>query len=517
MGDAAANLVWRGAMFFLAVFYTDTFGLDAMAVGALMLIVRMSDGVTDIIMGMIADRTQTRWGKFRPWVLFSAPILGVFMVLTYTTPDLSPTMKLVYAYVTYIGLTLAYTMNNVPYSALMGVMTPSNVERTKLSGWRFAGAFLGGFIISVGTPVLLSLFGNGDDKAGYQSTMYVFAGLLVFLLLITFLSTRERVTPPPQQKTEGKTDWLNFSKNMLLASIPLISMTLFFYFRNWQSGLFFLAVIIVTIIVIRRLINTPRDALSDAQLDIVDLLTNIPWVILLGIGFLFMMFTGIKSAATAYYFFHFLDDNMTLASTFSWAPEWLANINAQNALLSAYLGGTMVISVFGALATGFLIRFIGKRELFIATLLIGAALSCAIFLLGPEDVGTLFVLGIGAEFFVAMWPVLFFSMLGDSADYSEWKHQRRATGLVFSAGTFINKTGGGFAGALVVMVLAAYGYVGTDASTISLALPAMKALMSWIPALFAVVGAVLMLFYPLSSGRMAEIESTLLQRRASGS
>jgi Na+/melibiose symporter-like transporter len=113
-GDAAANLVWRGALAFLAVFYTDTFGLDALAVGALLLVVRLSDGVTDIIMGMIADRTESRWGKFRPWVLFSAPALGVFMVLTFTTPDLSPTLKLVWAYLSYIGLTLAYTMNNVP-------------------------------------------------------------------------------------------------------------------------------------------------------------------------------------------------------------------------------------------------------------------------------------------------------------------------------------------------------------------------------------------------------------------
>ena len=119
MGDAAANLVWRGALAYLAVFYTDTFGLAASAAAILFLVVRLTDGMTDIIMGMIADRTQTSWGKFRPWILWSTPFLGAFMVLCFTTPNLSDTGKLLYAYLTYIGLTLAYTVNNVPYSALM--------------------------------------------------------------------------------------------------------------------------------------------------------------------------------------------------------------------------------------------------------------------------------------------------------------------------------------------------------------------------------------------------------------
>ena len=136
-----------------------------------------------------------------------------------------------------------------------------------------------------------------------------------------------------------------------------------------------------------------------------------------------------------------------------------------------------------------------------------------IFFIGPEDLGLLFGLGIASEFFAAIMPVLFFAMLGDSADYSEWKNHRRATGLVFSAGTFINKTGGGFAGATIVIVLAAYGYVGTDESTIQLALPALKSLMSWIPGVFALVAAALMLWYPLHDNKMLQIETDLIERR----
>jgi Na+/melibiose symporter-like transporter len=515
LGDAAANLVWRGALAFLAVFYTDTYGLETLAVAALLLIVRLSDGVTDIIMGMVADRTHTRWGKFRPWVLFSAPLLGIFMALTFTTPDLGPTGKLVYAYVTYICLTLAYTMNNVPYSALMGVMTPSNTERTNLSSWRFAGAFLGGFLVMVGTPILVNVFGQGDEQQGYQYTMYLFSVLLVILLFATFQSTKERVGAPSTQTTSKKTDWVKFSTNMLLAAVPLISATLFFYFRNLTTGLIFITVVGLSAIFIKRLIRKPESNKSDAEKDIVDLLTNIPWVILLGIGFLFMMFNGIKIGAAAYYFKHYVGDGVSIGQMISWWPTSLLNIEGKEAFLSFYFASLLTISVVAALLTGFLVKLIGKKPLFIITLLLGAILTSLIYLTGPNDLGMLFGLGVASEFFAAIMPVLFFAMLGDSADYSEWKNKRRATGLVFSAGTFINKTGGGFAGALIVIVLAAYGYVGTDESTIALALPALKSLMSWIPGVFAFAAAGLMVLYPLNDKKMLKIESELIARRKS--
>ncbi len=514
LGDAATNLVWRGALAFLAVFYTDTFGLETMAVAALLLIVRLSDGVTDIIMGMIADRTKSRWGKFRPWILFSAPLLGLFMVLTFTTPDLNPTGKLIYAYVTYIGLTLAYTMNNVPYSALMGVMTPSNHERTILSSWRFAAAFMGGFMVMVGTPLLVEYFGNGNEQLGYQRTMYVFAGLLVALLIITFYSTIERVKSPESQNSGEKNNWGRFSLNMLLASIPLVSMTLFFYYRNLITSLVFLLVIVLTIFFVRKLINKPSEKTNRTEKDIIDLLTNAPWVILLVIGFLFMMFNGIKIGAAAYYFKHYVSDSISIVQIISWWPTSIINIEGKEAFLSAYFAALLTISIVAALSTGFLVKLFGKKSLFIISLSLGGIITSGIYLIGPEDIGMLFGLGVVSEFFAALMPVLFFAMLGDTADYSEWKNNRRATGLVFSAGTFVNKTGGGFAGALIVIILASYGYVGTDESTIHLALPALKSLMSWIPAVFAIFAAFLMVFYPLNESKMYTIETDLSSRRA---
>lgn len=503
MGDAAANLVWRGALAFLTVFYTDVFGISAESAAMLVLIVRLSDGVTDIIMGMIADRTSTRWGKFRPWILWSAPVLGLFMVLTFSTPNLSPELKLVYAYITYIGLTLAYTVSNVPYSALMGVMTDNHVERTSLSGWRFGGAFGGGLIVMMGTPLLVEYFGGGDKNQGYQYTMYVFAVLLVMLLVTTFGTTRERITPKAASQNSLRKDLWDLTKNLPFIIIPLASASLFFYYRNTTTGIIFALVVIAIIVGVRHIIAKGNANATDAQKDLIDLLTNIPWLLLLAIGFLFMMFNGIKIGATAYYFQRYVDP-----------AGWPWGKISSDQLLSLYFGLTLGVSVIAAFATGFLSKLVGKKNLFILSLTLGGLITGAIFYIDRSSPHIALILGCSAEFFAAIMPVLFFSMLGDCADYSEWKNNRRATGLVYSAGTFINKTGGGFAGALILLVLAGYGYDGQDDSTISGAIPGIVLLMSWIPAAFSFLAAVILLAYPLSETRMTQIEEDLAQRRA---
>ncbi len=492
MGDAAANLVWRGALAYLAVFYTDTFGLTAAAAAMLFLVVRLSDGVTDIVMGMIADRTQTPWGKFRPWILWSTPLLAMFMVLCFTTPDFSYTNKLIYAYATYIGLTLAYTINNVPYSALMGVMTPSDKERTSLSGFRFAGAFAGGLLVMGFLPDLVAYFGDGDDATGYQHTMYLFAGLLVILMITTFATTKERVTPQIDSNITLKTELLDLSKNLPFIILPLLAMTLFFYYRDLYSGAFFVVVMATMWVLIKKLINNPADDLSGTQRDMVDLLTNKPWLILLGIGFITMLFNGIKYGTIAYYFKYHVGDEL---------------------IAGQYFIGLLVVSILGALSTSYLAKVFGKRNLFIIALMLSGTLTAAFYWVPQGNLSAIFILGCSAEFFAAIMPTLYFTMLGDSADFSEWKNGRRATGLIYSAGTFVQKTGGGFAGALVLVVLAGYGYDGMDQSTIEAALPGMQLLMSWIPAAFAFLAAIVMIFYPLSCQQNQQIGEELIARR----
>ncbi|MDO6486821.1 MFS transporter [Colwellia sp. 6_MG-2023] len=493
MGDAAANLVWRGALAYLAVFYTDTFGLTAAAAAMLFLVVRLSDGVTDIIMGMIADRTTTRWGKFRPWILWSTPLLALFMVLSFTTPDLSYTGKLVYAYITYIGLTLAYTVNNVPYSALMGVMTPSDTERTSLSGFRFAGAFAGGLLVMGFLPDLVAYFGAGNDAQGYQYTMYLFAVILILLMVTTFATTKERVIPNLDKSNNLKSELIDLSKNLPFIILPLLAMTLFFYYRDLYSGIFFVIIMGSMWLIIKKLLNNTPEDLSGTQRDMVDLLTNKPWLILLGMGFITMLFNGIKYGTIAYYFKYHVGSEL---------------------LAGKYFVILLLASILGALSTSYLAKKLGKRKLFIVSLMLSGMLTAAFYWVPRGNLTAIFVLGGVAEFFAAIMPTLYFTMLGDSADYSEWKNGRRATGLIYSAGTFVQKTGGGFAGALVLVVLAGYGYDGMDKSTIEASLPGMQLLMSWIPAAFAFAGAALMMIYPLSSTNNKQISDDLTKRRA---
>jgi GPH family glycoside/pentoside/hexuronide:cation symporter len=223
-----------------------------------------------------------------------------------------------------------------------------------------------------------------------------------------------------------------------------------------------------------------------------DLITNKPWLILLGMGFLTMMFNGIKYGVIAYYFKYYVGDEL---------------------LAGQYFIGLLVVSIIGALCTSYLAQKLGRRNVFVLSLILSSALTCGFYWIPADNITAVFVLGCSAEFFAAMMPTLFFSMLGDSADYSEWKNGRRATGLIYSAGTFVQKTGGGFAGALVLVVLAKYGYDGMDPSTIDAALPGMKQLMSFIPAIFGFAGAALIMFYPLTEQFQQQMTEELIQRR----
>ena len=200
-GDAASNLYWKTFEFFLMIFYTDVFGISAAAVGTMLVVTRLADAVADPVMGAIADRTETRWGHFRPYVLWFAIPLAAAGILTFTTPNLSGGNKVIYAYVTYALLMFLYTAVNIPYTALMGVMTPNSVERTSISSIRFIGAFTAGVFVQYFTLKFVHIFGAGNDQRGWQLTMVLYGILAVALLALCFLSTRERVKPPARQES----------------------------------------------------------------------------------------------------------------------------------------------------------------------------------------------------------------------------------------------------------------------------------------------------------------------------
>src|SRR5690349_16724125 len=213
LGDAAANFIWQTMITFQLAFYTDAFGITAAAAGTLFLVVRVFDAAFDPFMGVVADCANTRWGKFRPWVLWTAVPFGVIAVLAFTTPNLSASGKLTYAYVTYILMMMVYSANNLPYSALSGVMTGDAVERTSLSSYRMLFAMLAQFVVQVLALPMVARFGHGDAALGYRVTIGIFSALAVVFFVITFATTRERVQPDPEQKSSLSQDFNDLLSN----------------------------------------------------------------------------------------------------------------------------------------------------------------------------------------------------------------------------------------------------------------------------------------------------------------
>ena len=229
LGDSAANFIFQTVMMFLMFFYTDVLGISGAIAGWIFLATRIWDAVNDPMMGAIADRTNTRWGKFRPWVLWSALPFGIIGVLMFTAPNLSPTGKIIYAFITYNLMMMIYTVNNVPYCSLTGVLTGDSVERTGLSQYRFIFAMLATLVVQSFAMDLVRFFGKGDDAKGFQLTMMVFCSLAVIFFFITFFTTKERVKPDPKQKTSLKLDIKGLIFNPAWVAIVFLTVFIFIY------------------------------------------------------------------------------------------------------------------------------------------------------------------------------------------------------------------------------------------------------------------------------------------------
>ena len=243
LGDTASNFFFQFFNIFLLYYYTDVFGLAPAAVGTMFILTKVVDAVSDPIMGLIADRTDTRWGKFRPYLLWCAVPYGFCGYAMFANPDLSSTGKLVYAYVTYTLMMLAYTAINVPYSALMGVISPSSLERTKVATYRFACAFAAGWVIATFVTPLKNMLGGGDEATGFRLTIMIFAVISIALFWITFATTRERVRPKLETSAIGSdfrllldnAPWiaLFFSGVFALMNVAVRAGSTLFYFKYY--------------------------------------------------------------------------------------------------------------------------------------------------------------------------------------------------------------------------------------------------------------------------------------------
>lgn len=204
LGDTASNIIFQTVMMFLLIFYTDVVGLSPAVVGTMFLFVRIFDAITDPLMGNLTDKTHTRWGQFRPYLLWLALPFGLISVLAFTTPDLTGTSKIIYSFVTYTLLMIAYTAINIPYCGLGGVLTDDAKERVTVQSYRFVFGMLGGVIVAAATMPMVEWFGQGDTAKGYQLTMATMSTLGVVMFLICFAGTKERVKPPENQNISFK-------------------------------------------------------------------------------------------------------------------------------------------------------------------------------------------------------------------------------------------------------------------------------------------------------------------------
>ena len=213
IGDSAANFVFQTQITFTLFFYTDVFGITAGRAGMILLISRIFDAFNDPVIGALADRTNSRWGRYRPWVVWTAVPLAVALVLCYTTPPLAETGKIIWAIATYNLLMVIYAANNIPYSALSGVMTADSQERTSLASWRFVCAMATALVVNTFTTKLVDRFGHGNAALGYPLTMALWGALAIVFFAITFAFTSERVKPHPSQRSSVRQDLSDLRKN----------------------------------------------------------------------------------------------------------------------------------------------------------------------------------------------------------------------------------------------------------------------------------------------------------------
>jgi GPH family glycoside/pentoside/hexuronide:cation symporter len=398
---------------------------------------------------MTADRTKSRWGKFRPYILWGAVPLAVSAVLAFSTPSFADTGKLIYAYVTFIAFMFLYSTVNIPYTALLGVISGDPVERADTATSKFIGAFSAGIIVSATALPLAKYFGEGSDAKGWHVTMMLYAIAAVVFLLITFFSTKERIQPIAKEKTDVKRDLQDLSK-------------------------------------------------------------NVPWILLFIVTILFILFVCIRMNVTTHYFKYYVGEQEVklFGSTHKYGFEVLA---------SAFNTVGQVTSLIGTALIPFIVRILGRRKAAIILFMVALVCTGVFYFFKPEDLVLMFVFQALGSISGGPISAFFWIMYADTADYSEWKTGRRATGLVFSASIMSNKLGWAIGSMVAAFILAQTGFVANVVQNFNV-LTGLKAMMSVIPVGVGVIALIiLMFFYRLDETTMAKVKAELDERRkASG-
>jgi glycoside/pentoside/hexuronide:cation symporter, GPH family len=452
MGDLASNLFYQTFTMFLLYFYTDVFGISAAAAGTMFLVVRMLDTFYDPLVGVLADRTNSKYGKFRPWILYTVVPFGVLGFLTFYTPDLVTSSKLVYAYITYTAMMFVYSTINVPYGALMAVMSSNSMERTSLSAFRAIFAFSGGIIVQAFTLKLVHYFGlinsNTDgsvnEQFGFSAAMGIYSLLAVLMFLTTFFMCKERVKPI-------------------------------------------------------------QDKNNSIKKDLRDLFTNVPWLILTLVGIMTCLYVAVRNGSIIYYFKYYVNTAGT-ANLFGF------QIGA-DALVSTFMVVGTVCSILGTIMLKPMAALIGKKKVYMVSMALGTILSIAYYFLDKNQITLMFIFQALCNFAVGPAMAMMWSMYADTADYSELKTGRRATGLIYSSANFAQKFGWSIGGAIAGYLLAYFGFV-ANATESPETIHGVRVLFGLMPAIWSAVAVFALLFYHLDEKKVIEINLELAALKA---
>lgn len=452
LGDTASNLFYQTFTLFLLYFYTDVFGISAAAAGTMFLVVRLLDTFYDPVVGILADRTKSKFGKFRPWIIYTVIPFGVMGFLMFTTPNLAQSAKLVYAYITYTAMMFIYSTINVPYGALMAVMTPNSLERTSLAAFRSISAFVGGLIVQSFTLNLVKYFGllkpladgKANEQFGFSTTMAIYASLAVIMFLTTFLLCKERVQPVNEEK------------------------------------------------------NTLKN-------DLKDLFQNVPWLILTIVGIMTCLYVAVRNGSIIYYFKYYANGAGT-ANLFGFkvSPE---------ALVSTFMVVGTAFSILGTVLLKPAAALIGKRNVYLWAMILGSLFTVVYYFLGKEQISLMFLFQALSNLMVGPAMAMMWSMYADTADYSEWKTGRRATGLIYSSANFAQKFGWSIGGAIGGYLLAYYGFQANAPATAETE-QGVRVLFGFMPAIWSVIGAIALIFYKLDEQKVKEINDELAVMKA---
>lgn len=472
LGDGSANLVFQMMMMFQLFFYTDVFGIKATAAGMILLFARVFDAFVDPLVGILSDRTNTKWGKYRPWLLWTALPFAVFFILAFSTPDLGERGKIIYAGITYTLLMTIYSFNNTPYSSLGGVMTSDIKERTSISSVRFVTATIATFVVQGLTLPLVTKFGGSTSSSeGWFRTIALFAIVGMVLMIITFFSAKERIAPPANQKTSIKQDFKDILSSRPWLAMFILTLFLFTTLAMWGSSMSYYFNYVVD-----------KDNL-----------------------FTFLGNIGLVGSPENLGFGGKILDAFGLIV---YNPE---NVFAVGFSLFNMIGS--MIQLLGViLLSGFLSGIFGKRNVFIICLALTAVFTGLFFVVSPSNIKAIFILNILKSLAYAPTVPLLWAMMGDVADHSEWVNHRRATGFVFAGIVFALKAGLGLGGAICGSIIDSFGFVANNIQSPE-AVYGIKLTSSIIPAITFVIGVIALTFYPISKKKNEQIQSELTERR----